>query len=57
MARRRAGNQARDTGATLNGGTIIDQEDKLWAMADALRGSMDGIIAENLKMLELGGNE
>ena len=57
MARRRAEKQARDAGAILNGGTIVHQEDRMWAMADALRGSMDATITENLKMLELGGNE
>ena len=41
MARRRSGKRAGDAGATPNGGATIGHEAELWAMADALRGSMD----------------
>ena len=41
MARRRAGKQTGDTGRILNNGATIGHEAELWAMADALRGSMD----------------
>ncbi len=40
MTRRRSGKQG-DVGATPNGGATIGHEAELWAMADALRGSMD----------------
>ena len=40
MARRRAGKRAGETGVTPNGATV-GHEAELWAMADALRGSMD----------------
>ena len=40
MARRRSGKQAGEAGATPNGATV-GHEAELWAMADALRGSMD----------------
>ncbi len=41
MARRRLGKRAGDAGALPNGGATIGHEAELWAMADALRGSMD----------------
>ena len=41
MARRRSRKPTGDVGATPNGGATIGHEAKLWAMADALRGSMD----------------
>ncbi len=41
MARRRSGKQAGDEVATPNNGATIGHEAELWAMADALRGSMD----------------
>ena len=41
MARRRSGRQAGDTAAVPNSGATIGHEAELWAMADALRGSMD----------------
>ena len=41
MARRRSGKQPGDAGATPNGGATTGYEAELWAMADALRGSMD----------------
>ena len=41
MERRRSGKQAGDAGATPNGGATTGHEAELWAMADALRGSMD----------------
>ena len=41
MARRRSGKPTGDEGATPNGGATIGHEAELWAMADALRGSMD----------------
>ena len=40
MARRRSGKRAGGAGATPNGATV-GHEAELWAMADALRGSMD----------------
>ena len=40
MARRRSGKRAGEAGATPNGATV-GHEAELWAMADALRGSMD----------------
>lgn len=39
MARRRSGKRAGEAGATPNGATV-GHEAELWAMADALRGSM-----------------
>ena len=41
MARRRSGKPTGDEGATPDGGATIGHETELWAMADALRGSMD----------------
>ena len=41
MARRRPGKLRDGAGATPNGGATIGHEAELWAMADALRGSMD----------------
>ncbi|MYD87308.1 MAG: SAM-dependent DNA methyltransferase, partial [Acidobacteria bacterium] len=41
MARRRSGQRAEDAGVTPNGGANVGHEAELWAMADALRGSMD----------------
>ena len=41
MARRRLGKSTGDESATPNGGAAIGHEAELWAMADALRGSMD----------------
>ena len=41
MARRRSGKPKGDEVATPNGGATIGHEVELWAMADALRGSMD----------------
>ena len=41
MARRRLGKPTGDEGATPNNGATIGHEAELWAMADALRGSMD----------------
>ncbi len=41
MVRRRSGKQAGDAGATPDDGATIGHEAELWAMADALRGSMD----------------
>ena len=41
MARRRSGKRAGDAGVTPNGGATVGHEAELWAMADALRGSMD----------------
>ena len=41
MARRRSRKPTGDEGATPNGGATIGHEAELWAMADALRGSMD----------------
>ena len=41
MARRRSGKRAGDAGRTPNGGATVGHEAELWAMADALRGSMD----------------
>ena len=41
MARRQSGKRAGDAGATPNGGATTGYEAELWAMADALRGSMD----------------
>ena len=41
MARRRSGKPTDDDVATQNGGATIGHEAELWAMADALRGSMD----------------
>ncbi len=38
---RRSGKQAGDAGAVPNGEATIGHEVELWAMADALRGSMD----------------
>ena len=40
MARRRSGKRTGEAGATPNGATV-GHEAELWAMADALRGSMD----------------
>ena len=40
MAKRPA-KQRDGAGATLNGGATTGHEAELWAMADALRGSMD----------------
>ena len=40
MARRRSGKRAGEAGVTPNGATV-GHEAELWAMADALRGSMD----------------
>ena len=51
MARRRSGQQ-RDRAATKpNGGATTGHEAELWAMADALRGSMD---AAEYKHVALG---
>ena len=53
MAKRPA-KQRDGAGATLNGGATTGHEAELWAMADALRGSMDAAedrdeyIAENV---------
>ena len=41
MARRGSGKPTGDEGATPNRGATIGHEAELWAMADALRGSMD----------------
>ena len=41
MARGRLGKRAGDAGTTPNGGATVGHEAELWAMADALRGSMD----------------
>ena len=41
MARRRAGRQRGSAETKPNGGATIGHEAELWAMADALRGSMD----------------
>ena len=41
MARRRSGKPTDDEGAAPNNGATIGHEAELWAMADALRGSMD----------------
>ena len=51
MARRRSGKPTGDDGATPNGGATIGHEADLWAMADALRGSMD---AADYKHVVLG---
>ena len=50
MARRRAGKRAGEAGAAPNGATV-GHEAELWAMADALRGSMD---AAEYKHVALG---
>ena len=41
MVRQRQGKVANGAGSTPNGGATIGHEAELWAMADALRGSMD----------------
>ena len=41
MARSTSGKRRKGAGATPNGGATTGYEAKLWAMADALRGSMD----------------
>ena len=41
MARRRAGKQRHDAETRPNSGATTGHEAELWAMADALRGSMD----------------
>ncbi|MXZ73244.1 MAG: SAM-dependent DNA methyltransferase [Acidobacteria bacterium] len=41
MARRQSGKRAGDVDTTPNGGATTGYEAELWAMADALRGSMD----------------
>ena len=41
MARRKQQKARNDAGTTPNGGAIVGHEAELWAMADALRGSMD----------------
>ena len=41
MARRESGKQRDGARVTSNGGATIGHEAELWAMADALRGSMD----------------
>ena len=51
MARRRSGQRAGDAGTTPNGGATVGHEAELWAMADALRGSMD---AAEYKHVALG---
>ena len=51
MARRRSGKRAGDAGRTPNGGATVGHEAELWAMADALRGSMD---AAEYKHVALG---
>ena len=50
MAKRPA-KQRDGAGATLNGGATTGHEAELWAMADALRGSMD---AAEYKHIVLG---
>ena len=51
MARRRSRKRAGDAGVTPNGGATVGHEAELWAMADALRGSMD---AAEYKHVALG---
>ena len=51
MARKRSVKQASKAGTVPNGGATIGHEAELWAMADALRGSMD---AAEYKHVALG---
>ena len=51
MTRQRSGRRQDDTGVAPNGGATIGHEAELWAMADALRGSMD---AAEYKQVALG---